>query len=152
MRGVPRIRRLTLAALTGFALAVAPLVGTPASADPSVRDPIVVLAYYSSRDLPGIAKAIEQADLPNGPPIFYGNYQGTAPPKKPGGHPPPPPPHVTIPHGRVAPILGWTPNKFWDTQRLKGSEHARLTGDSRKMTGGAPSLQSLPGGASSRAY
>ena len=153
MRGVPRVRRLTVAALTGFALAVAPLVATPASADPSVRDPIVVLAYYSSRDLPGIAKAIEQADLPNGTPIFYGNYQGTAPPSKPGKpHPHPPPPHVTIPHGRVAPILGWTHNKFWDTQRLKSSEHARLKGDSRAMTGGAPSLASLLGGGSSRAY
>src|SRR5437588_10221304 len=98
MRGVPRVRRLTVAALTGFALAVAPLVGTSASADPSVRDPIVVLAYYSSRDLPGIAKAIEQADLPNGTPIFYGNYQGTAPPSKPGKpQPHPPPPHVPTP-------------------------------------------------------
>lgn len=122
------------------------------AADASPSHPLVAIAYYSSSTLETIRNALVDAKLPAGTPVYYGNYWGTAPSGGKHHHHPPPPPPVHIPNGRVAPILGWTPNKFWDARRLTTSERRSLKNTSSRMSGQAPPLYTLIDRGGSEAY
>jgi hypothetical protein len=127
---------------------------TPArAADASPGRPIVAISYYSSSALKTIKNALVDAKLPHGTAIHYGNYWGTASTRKPGDHHHhPPPPVVHVPNGRVSPIFGWTPNKFWDDRRLTSSEQRSLKHDNHSVRGAAPSLDTLLARGDSSAY
>lgn len=144
--------RLAVAALVALALAAGP--GPAHAADASPSRPLVAIAYYSSSTLKTIKNALVDAKLPEGTPIYYGNYWGTARTRKPGEHKPPrpPTPEVHIPNGRAAPLFGWTPNKFWSGRRLTSSEQGRLNRDNRRVRGRAPALYTLLARSSSSNY
>jgi hypothetical protein len=148
----PRARTGLAAAL--FACALGAGAAPAHAADASWRRPLVAIAYYSSRDLPAIRGAVVRAKLPHGTPVYYGNYWGTAPTRPPGTHHPPhpPPPVVKIPNGRVAPIFGWTPNKFWTGRRLTSKEEGRLRSSGRRLRAAAPPLYTLLARGGSSAY
>src|SRR5256714_3206147 len=132
-----------------------PAMATAAEPAASWRNPLVAVAYYSSRDLPAIRSSLLKAKLPRGTPVFYGNYWGTAPRRAPGTHHPPhpPPPVVKIPNGKLTPIFGWTPNKFWTGRRLTSSQERRLGRlDRHHFRGAAPGLYALLGRGGGSAY
>jgi hypothetical protein len=156
---VPRRTGLAVLAL----LVCAAAAGPARAADASWKHPIAALSYYSSSDLPVIANAMKAAEFPRGTPIYYGNYWGTAPSQPSDGgddggggghgnhHTPAPVLHA--PGARSAPILGWTPNKFWDGRRLESSDERRLSRyDRGHRAGEAPSLYTLLASGGSRAY
>ena len=142
------MRRATL--VLAAALALCPPPAGARTASP--RNPIVAISYYSSSTLKTIRNALVDAHLPKDTPIHYGNYWGTAPTRHGHHHHKPPPPPVDVPHGRVAPLFGWTPNKFWTARRLTSSEDAQLQGDHAKLRGQAPSLGTLLARGGSSAY
>jgi hypothetical protein len=130
-------------------IACAALPAPAQGADASWARPVVTLAYYSSDDLPVIANAVSAAGLPSGTPVYYGNYWGTAPRR--ARRTSAPASTGEVPNGRVAPIFGWTPNKFWEFRRLESSDERRLKSD-RHMNGPAPSLYTLLARGGSSAY
>ena len=142
-------RRTGLAALALLACAAAPCAAHAGAATPA--RPIVAISYYSSDDLPVIGNNLEAAKLPSGTPIYYGNYWGTSYARAMRAKHDPSP-TLDVPGARVAPILGWTPNKFWDYRRLDTSEERRLPPSQRKLDGAAPSLYTLLARGGSDAY
>jgi hypothetical protein len=108
----------------------------------------VAVAYYSADDLPVIANAMADAGFPDATRIYYGSYWGTSPrAERRKGEPT----TVDVPGGRFAPLLGWTPNKFWEYRRLDPADERRLKSD-RSMDGAAPSLDELLSRGGSTAY
>jgi hypothetical protein len=141
---VPRRTGLAVLALVVCAVGPAP----SRAADASWTRPVVALSYYSSSDLPVIANAMRDAGFPRGTPIYYGSYWGTAPrPERRRTEPS----TTDVPGGRLAPIFGWTPNKFWEYRRLDSSDEKRLRSD-RHLDGQAPSLSALLARGGSGAY
>ena len=144
-------RRAGLAAIALFAGALLPTASGARAADASWSRPLVAIAYYSSHDLPTIENAVRAAKLPAGVPVYYGNFWGTAPVRQPARRGSSLP-QVSIPNGRLAPIFGWTPNKFWTGRRLSSSEEGRLPSSDRRMGGAAPPLKTLLSRGGSTAY
>jgi len=137
-----RARGIGLAVLAAAWLTAAQ-PGAAQQPSPSLQHPAVVLSYYSARELPNIVRALGEAGLPAGTPVYYGNYYGTSGAKKPGKGPPkPPPPEVTVPNGLVAPIFPWTPSKFWLGRHKEGGG----------LRGTAPAFAKLLAGPAKRSY
>jgi hypothetical protein len=143
------VQRIGLAALAALVCALASPVAGARAADASWTSPLVAIAYYSNDDLPAIENAVAAAKLPSGVPVYYGNYWGTSGASRARRASVTP---VDIPGGRLAPIFGWTPNKFWDRRRLSSSDESRLSDSDRQMSGAAPSLSSLLATGGSTAY
>lgn len=138
------------AALAACALALASAAPAAHAADASYAHPIVAIAYYSKNDLPTIANAVADAKLPSGVPVYYGSYWGTSAARRASRRAARA--AESIPNGRVAPIFGWAPNKFWTGRRLSSSEDSKLPSSDRHYEGAAPSLSTLLQRGGSTAY
>lgn len=125
-------RRAFAAALCALAYAL----GTPpaAAAEPAPpcraapcagdREPVVILAYWRSRHLPRLVRAIDRSGLPTGTPLYYGNYWGAGRPSEP--KPKRPRRKVAVP-GRQAPIFPlMTRSVFWRGRDLPARQRDRL--------------------------